>query len=229
MVVVIPIRKGGYCQNRHRSKPRAVHLLNELFARAADCYEYKLFHEKGDYQDLFGRVPRFQKKIDVQMRPYVCSGSGTIAVLSFLFELKDACSLNCVPKFIAVRCFQSYVKGQEKSLLWTGLTGSSMAVNHRRSEMLHTSEDVVSLLLQTYETAEVSREVYNDVLRFRQSSAMTEENYSRMPWNKGLRCKSIFFGRRLNSVFIDGLLPRMLAQTRQLFSLNPYSAYYTVV
>lgn len=49
----------------------------------ADYREQKLVNNKGNYRDMSRHLLRYRKKIDVQMRPHVLIGSGTIAV----FEL----------------------------------------------------------------------------------------------------------------------------------------------
>lgn len=91
-----------------------------------------------------------------------------------------------------------------------------MATNFKRSEKLCTYEDVVNYLIQTYETYEVITEAYNDVVSLRQSSAITEQTYSRALWDKVLRCWTVLSCRRLKPFFIEGLLHSTRAQTRQL-------------
>lgn len=104
-----------------------------------------------------------------------------------------------------------------------------MTVDSKRSEMLRTYGDVVNFLLQKYATDEVIAEAYNDVVNFRQSSATTKKTYSRMLWDKALRCGTVFSDRRLKSLSIDGLLPGTRAQTLHFLSLDPRSYYHKVV
>lgn len=103
-----------------------------------------------------------------------------------------------------------------------------MAVDFKRSEMLRTHRYVVSFLLQTYATDEAIAEAGIHVVNFRQTSAMTEETYSRMLLDKALRCGIVFSGRRLKSLFILGLLSETWAQTRQFLSFTPRLDYHTV-
>lgn len=55
-----------------------------------------------------------------------------------------------------------------------------MSVDSKQSKMLRSYGDVVNFLLPAYATDEVIAEAYNDVVIFRQSSAMAEAIYSRM-------------------------------------------------
>lgn len=174
------------------------------------------------------------------MRPQVVSGGYPIAVLSFLAKLKGSSILNRVPRSIAVRCFQSYLKGQAESLVPIRLTESAMTVDSKQSEnnldcfestvidiMLRPYGDVVIFLLQTYVTDEVIARAYNVVL-YRQRSSVTDENYVRILWNKALRYRTGFSDRRLKSLFIDGLLQRTQAQTRQFPFFYTQSDHHTV-
>lgn len=89
-------------QRERQSRLQVVRLLSVLFARAADCPEYKLVNNKCPYQDLFRRVSRFLETTDVGMRPHVSSGIELTAFLSYLAKLKEACNLNRVLESIAV-------------------------------------------------------------------------------------------------------------------------------
>lgn len=81
---------------------RKVRPVNEQFARAPDCREYKLGNNKGDFQDQSTHVLRFWKNTDVQGRPQVFTGSQSIANLSFWTVFKGACSLNRFSECIEV-------------------------------------------------------------------------------------------------------------------------------
>lgn len=67
-----------------------------------------------------------------------------------------------------------------------------MVIDSKRSEILRTCRDVVSFLLQTYATDDVMAKACNNVVNFRQSSAMTEETYFRMLGEKALRCGAVY-------------------------------------
>lgn len=155
-------------------------------------------------------------------------GSDPTAVSSFIATFKNACNLNRVLELNAVWCLQSYVESQARSLLLIRLTGISMAVHFRLPERLRTHGNVVSSLLQTYATDEVIAKAYSDVVDFGQSSAITEKINSRMLWSKALRCQTVFSDRRLEPLFIEGLLHGTLAHTLQFFSFNFGSRYSTV-
>lgn len=114
-------------------------------------------------------------KIDVQLRPHVFSGSDSIAILSFLAKFKDPCSPNRIAESIAVWCLQFYMEVQAEMHMLCRRTGSSVAVDYRRSRMLRTHRDVVNFLLRTYAPDEVIAEAFSDVFNFCKSSAMTEE------------------------------------------------------
>lgn len=77
-------------------------MLSDLFARAVDYGKYMLFINRDRDQDYSKHVPRFGKKIGVQMRPHDFSGSDPIAMLSFLIKLKNVCSPNRVLESTAV-------------------------------------------------------------------------------------------------------------------------------
>lgn len=83
--------------------------------------------------------------------------------------------------------FQFYVQVQAESLLLTQLTGSSVAVHSKRSEMLRAYGDLVNFLLQSCATDEDIMEAYIDVINFLQSSAVTGEAYFRVLWDKAFR------------------------------------------
>lgn len=100
-------------------------------------------------------MPRFWKKINVQMRLHISRGSDTTAMLIFLRKLMEACNLSHFSESIAVWCFQLYAKEQVDSLLLTQRTGSSMAMDSKPSQLSRTNGDVVSFLIQTYGTDEV--------------------------------------------------------------------------
>lgn len=162
------------------------------------------------------------------MRPHVVSGSDAIAVLSILAKFNDTCSPKRILESIAVQVFQFFVEKHAESLLLTRVTESSMVEHSKRCEMLRTYRDVVKFLLRTYETDGVVAKAYNDVVNFCQSSAMTEENFYRMNWDKALRCEIVLSNRRLRSLCIDGLLSGTRTQTRQFLVLNPRSDHRTV-
>lgn len=65
----------------------------------------KLVSNKYDFQDPHRHVSRLGKKIEMEMRLNDFSDRDLIAVMSFLAELKDACSLNCVPESVGAWCF----------------------------------------------------------------------------------------------------------------------------
>lgn len=146
-----------------------------LFAHAADYREYKVINIKRDCQDLSRHFSSFCKKIDVQVRAHVFSGSDSIAVWSFPAEFQETCSPNRIPESIVVRCFPFYKKGQAELLLLTRRKGRSKAVNSKRSKVLRTYEIVVSFLFRMYVVDEVIAEASSDVVNFRQISPMTED------------------------------------------------------
>lgn len=53
-------------------------------------------------------------------------------------------------------------------------------------------------------------------------SAMTEETYLLVLWDRTLRCGTMFSDRRLKFLFIDGQRPKKLAQTRPFDSRSDY-------
>lgn len=152
---------------RHRTKPRVVRQLDEMIAPAAHHCDLTLVNKKYDFQDLSGQVTRFRKKIHIQVRPHVFSGTDQIAVLSFLAKLKDACNISRLSESIALWCFQCYVGGQRETLRLTKLSGSSTAVDSGRSGMFRAYEDILNFLLETDATDLIIAEAYNDVVQFR--------------------------------------------------------------
>lgn len=84
---------------------------------------FELVKKKSDYHELSKHVLRFRKKIDVYVQFHVFSGSDLIPVLSFSGKLKNACNLNSVPRFTAVRCFPFCMEGQAELLMLTAPAG----------------------------------------------------------------------------------------------------------
>lgn len=168
-------------QKEGHNRLRVFCTLNELFAGAADYHEYEWVSYKTGYRNLSEHVPRFRKKTDVPMRPQVLRGRSSIAVLDFLKKSKIACILKRIPESIAVWFFKSYVKEPAESLGPTMITGSSVAMDSKRSKMLCTYGYVGSFSLQTYAAADAfTAKTYFDVVDFRQSSTMTEDTYYQM-------------------------------------------------
>lgn len=44
---------------------------------------------------------------------------------------------------------------------------------------------------------------------------MTEETYPQILWDEALRCGTVFFDKRIMSLFVDGLLPGPRTGTHQ--------------
>lgn len=95
-----------------------------------------------------------------------------------------------------------------------------MAVDSKRSEMLQTYGVVVTFLPQTYTADKVIAEAYSDFASFRQSTVLTKKAYSRMLWDKALRCGTVFPDRPVNSLFNDGLLPGTRKRVCQLLTFR---------
>lgn len=77
-------------------------------------------------------------------------------------------------------CYQFYVEKQAEALLLTRLTGNSMAMNFKLSEMLRIYVDVVSFLRRKYAKDGLIVKTQNYVFSFSQSFTMTEESDSRL-------------------------------------------------
>lgn len=122
------------------------------------------------------------------MRPRSFFDSDRIAVLSFLEKFKDTCNPSHVAESIPVQYFQFYMEEQAESLLLTLLTGSSVAVESKRSIVLRTCVDVVNFVLRAYATTSFTAKAYTDVVSLSRGSAMAEEIYSRMLWDIALPC-----------------------------------------
>lgn len=87
-------------------------------------------------------------------------------MLSVPAQLKEAFSFDRVSESIAIWCFQLYSEEQAKSLLRTRLTGSSMAVDSKHSEMLPPYVGMVGFLLRTYASDVITANGQSEVLNF---------------------------------------------------------------
>ena len=131
---------------------------------------------------------RVRKKLEVQMKNRTFDGNDQITVLGFLAKFRDACDINHLSEGVAMWCFQFFLSGQAEALLQSRLAGGSMAVDVEQEDLLRTYPQVVNFLLRTYATDEIIAEAYSDVMSFKQTSAMTEEQYSNLLWERALRC-----------------------------------------
>lgn len=104
-----------------------------------------------------------------------------------------------------------------------------MAVDSKRPEVLHTYDDEETFMLLTSAPDEVIGKACSDVVSFLQSSAMTEQIYSKVLSDKALHCKTVFSNKRWKSFFTDELLPGASPQTRQFFFVNSWLDLYTVL
>lgn len=107
-------------------------------------------------------------------------------------------------------------------------TGKLMAVYSERFKMLRSYGDVLNFPFQTCAANEVTAEVYIDFVDPFLGPPMTKEAYSQLLWDKVLCFGILFFDRRLKLHFIDGLLLRTWAPTRQLGYHDPRSDHYTI-
>ena len=57
---------------------------------------------------------------------------------------------------------------------------------------------------------------------------MTEMVYSNHLWDKTLSCGTVFSGRRLKSLFVEGILPATCAQVRSYLTTHPSVDYQAV-
>ena len=160
------------------------------------------------------RFDRLQKRMTVQMKTSTFSGHDPIAVLNFLNKFKAACDINRIPESLAVWCFQFFVTGRAHSLVMNRLTVQSIAVDVQQQDTLTSYREVVNFLLRTYATDEIIAESHQEVIAYQQSTNTTETDYGEKPWDKELRCGSVYSEKRVKGKFVEGLLPAIKAQMR---------------
>ena len=131
-------------------------------------------------------------------------------------------------KSAAVWFFQLYFTGQAHALLQPSLYRITLAVDAEQRELLEPYAKVVNFLQRTYATDEVIFEAVGDVTSLSRSSSMTEDVYGNHLWDKSLRCGTIFSDRRLNSLFVEALLPATYAQVRNYLATHPSLDYKAV-
>ena len=74
--------------------------------------------------------------------------------------------------------------------------------------------EVVNYLLETYATDEEIAMAYAEVISCKQETDKTEAEFVEHVRAKARRFVSVFFERRLKSIFVDGLLPGIQATVR---------------
>lgn len=84
---------------------------------------------------------------------------------------------------------------------------------------------MVSFLSRTFATDETVAKARSDLITLRQSSYMTEQSQSNYLWDKAFWCGSVFSDKRLQSLFVKGLLPTTCAQVNNHLVAHPDMDY----
>ena len=212
---------------RRRYKLEVIRPMHEIFKKAVDYRLYRL--DKTD--DRCGNIPisRLHKKISGQMKDQTFSGEDPIAILGFLARYKDACNHNEISEGDALWCMQYFLTGQAATLVQARLSGNTMAIDAKRNEMLTNYSELVNFLLHNYATDDAMAEALADVEGFKQTTALTERQYSDELWKRALRCGTVFSSNRMKGYFVEGVLPAIRSQLRNYATDHPRSSYEAVV
>ena len=229
------LRRGRRHGTSRTQRLRVIRPMNDLFRRAVNYRSY-LLRDPGPESTRDVRrelsetnMGRMQKKLITPMKDRTFSGDDPITVLGFLAHYKDACNLNDISEPVAYWMIQNFLEGRALALVQTRMSGLTMSVDSDRGEMLTTYPEVVNFLLQTYATDDVIAEAVTDVENLKQSTAMTEQEYSDELWKRALRCGTVFSGDRLKGYFVEGLLPALRGQVRHYAASHRRSTYEAIL
>ena len=222
-------------ESRRRNRLRIIRPMNELFRRALDYRRYRLDDlgptSKRKQREVLSEanMTKVHRKLITQMKDRGFDGDDPITVLRFLAEYKSACDTHSVCEVVAFWAVQNYLSGQALSLVQNRMAGQTMSVDADREEMLTSYPELVNFMLETYATDDVIAEAVEDVESMRQSTGMTEQEFSNELWKRALRCGTVFSGNRLKGYFVEGLLPTMRDQVRNYAATHRRDGYQGVL
>ena len=184
--------------------------LNDWYVKACDYHSYRLRDRDGQYtSSVAEKIPKHRKRLEPQMKNRTFSGQDPITILAFLNWFQKACDQCGISEGAALWCFQFFLTGQAYDILQSRLAGGSVAVDISRKELLHSYKEVVNFLIHMYVTDEVISDEYNNIMQYRQATAMTEMDFANKLWEKAQRSGTVYSDRRLKSIFADNLQPAL--------------------
>lgn len=131
-------------------------------------------------------------------------------MLRFLSLFHTAFDQNGVHEGASLYLFQFFLHGKAHEIVVSRISGTTYPVNATDRELLGVYPEVVQYLLETYAMDDVVMDAHPNVISYRQSSNMTEEDFGDTLWRKAYRCGNVFSENRLTQHFIVGMLPAIM-------------------
>ena len=202
---------------------------NFLYAELVDYRYYRLMDRSQTYDATVAKkIGRKAKSMQSQLLKRF-KAKDPIMVLDFLDKFKLSCDHNGVHEGMALWLFQFFLAGSVHTAVMDRISHDTHGRRRRHAEALHSYSAVVNFLLKQYATDEAISEAHTDLITARQSSGMSEEEFSSLLQRKNRRCGNVMTTDAMKSLFVEGLLGSIRALVRTYSHNHPEKSLDDIV